>query len=362
MASITYEKRPRADGRVRYRAIIRIKRNGEIVHRESKTFDKRAQAKAWATRRVEILEGVGAATKAKVGDVIAAYIDAHQRTKPIGRSKLSCLRFLMTWPLAKVQALDLQPNHLVEHCQSRITHGTSASTVAQDVAFLRSVWSASEGLLGLPLDVSVFERAQPTLRRLGLVSRSRQRDRRPTRAEMDALMEYFARREANPRWQNRQLVPMTTIIPLAIATTRRCGEIVNRIRRDEIKHDRMLVRDMKHPGEKAGNDVWCYLPEPARPLLVKALNMHRESTVLLPYKADSVSNAWTQACKALGIDDLHFHDLRHEGISWLFERGWDIPRVAAVSGHRDWNMLRRYTRIGIDEPFDRWADWPWFKV
>jgi predicted metal-dependent RNase len=38
-----------------------------------------------------------------------------------------------------------------------------------------------------------------------------------------------------------------------------------------------------------------------------------------------------------------FHDLRHDGVSRLFEMNWDIPRVASVSGHRDWNSLRRYT-------------------
>ncbi len=47
----------------------------------------------------------------------------------------------------------------------------------------------------------------------------------------------------------------------------------------------------------------------------------------------------------LGIKDLHFHDLRHEGISRLFEADWDIPQVAAVSGHRDWKMLQRYTHL-----------------
>ncbi|MBN9403835.1 MAG: tyrosine-type recombinase/integrase [Burkholderiales bacterium] len=39
------------------------------------------------------------------------------------------------------------------------------------------------------------------------------------------------------------------------------------------------------------------------------------------------------------------HDLRHECISWLFERGWNIPHVATVSGHRSWASLKRYTQI-----------------
>ncbi|NVK20703.1 MAG: tyrosine-type recombinase/integrase [Methylocystaceae bacterium] len=45
------------------------------------------------------------------------------------------------------------------------------------------------------------------------------------------------------------------------------------------------------------------------------------------------------------MDDLRFHDLRHEGISRLFEKGSSVPEVALVSGHRDFRMLARYTHI-----------------
>lgn len=45
----------------------------------------------------------------------------------------------------------------------------------------------------------------------------------------------------------------------------------------------------------------------------------------------------------VGVEDLHFRDLRHEGVSRLFEMDWDIPRVSRVSGHRDGHSLRRYT-------------------
>lgn len=59
----------------------------------------------------------------------------------------------------------------------------------------------------------------------------------------------------------------------------------------------------------------------------------------------------------VGVEDLHFHDLRHEGVSRLFEMDWDIPRVSSVSGHRDWNSLRRYTHLrGLA---DRYKSWQW---
>jgi integrase len=40
---------------------------------------------------------------------------------------------------------------------------------------------------------------------------------------------------------------------------------------------------------------------------------------------------------------LRFHDLRHEAVSRFFEKGLNMPEVAAISGHRDPRMLMRYT-------------------
>ncbi|MGC1823540.1 MAG: tyrosine-type recombinase/integrase [Pseudolabrys sp.] len=106
--------------------------------------------------------------------------------------------------------------------------------------------------------------------------------------------------------------------------------------------DRILVRDMKHPGDKKGNDVYCELPTEA---LAIVRSMPRTAPQLFPYSADAISAAFTRACQFLGIKDLRFHDLRHEGISRLFEMGRTIPQAAAVSGHRSWTSLKRYTRI-----------------
>ena len=54
------------------------------------------------------------------------------------------------------------------------------------------------------------------------------------------------------------------------------------------------------------------------------------------------------ASRAAGLTDIRLHDLRHEGITRLFDRGWTIPQVAVVSGHKDWNTLRRYTHIDAE--------------
>ncbi|HCL3539006.1 TPA: tyrosine-type recombinase/integrase, partial [Pseudomonas aeruginosa] len=50
-----------------------------------------------------------------------------------------------------------------------------------------------------------------------------------------------------------------------------------------------------------------------------------------------------------GIEDLHFHDLRHSAIGILFELGLQIHQVAVISGHSDWKMLKRYTHIDAED-------------
>jgi integrase len=83
----------------------------------------------------------------------------------------------------------------------------------------------------------------------------------------------------------------------------------------------------------------------------------RADKVIFPYKAKTISDIFARACKVLGIEDLRFHDLRHEGVSRLFEMGKTIPQVAVVSGHRSWQSLQRYTHLR--HVGDKYADWKW---
>jgi integrase len=60
-------------------------------------------------------------------------------------------------------------------------------------------------------------------------------------------------------------------------------------------------------------------------------------------------SAWEAALKNAQIDDFHFHDLRHEAVSRLFERGMNPMEVAAVSGHKTLQMLKRYTHLKAED-------------
>ena len=111
---------------------------------------------------------------------------------------------------------------------------------------------------------------------------------------------------------------------------------------------------MKHPGDKAGNDTWVELPDPCCAIINV---MPKTSERIFPFTVDAVSAGFTRACKALTIKDLHFHDLRHEGASRLFEMGRTVPQAAAVTGHRSWSSLQRYTHLR--QTGDKFAGWKW---
>jgi hypothetical protein len=40
--------------------------------------------------------------------------------------------------------------------------------------------------------------------------------------------------------------------------------------------------------------------------------------------------------------------------------GWNIPHVAAVSGHRSWQSLKRYTHLRMTG--DKYKDWRWLTI
>jgi integrase len=70
---------------------------------------------------------------------------------------------------------------------------------------------------------------------------------------------------------------------------------------------------------------------------------------VFPTTASAVSQSWRRLVKRAGIEDLHFHDLRHEAISRFFELGLSIAEVALISGHKDVRQLFRYTHLRAED-------------
>ena len=57
--------------------------------------------------------------------------------------------------------------------------------------------------------------------------------------------------------------------------------------------------------------------------------------------------AWRAACKAAGIEDFHFHDLRHTFCSNLLLSGSDLKDAKEMIGHSDLAMTDRYSHLTI---------------
>ena len=70
---------------------------------------------------------------------------------------------------------------------------------------------------------------------------------------------------------------------------------------------------------------------------------------LFTYSLRGLSGAFLRLCRRLNIDNLHFHDLRHEATSRLFEKGLNPVEVATITGHKDTKMLMRYTHLRAED-------------
>lgn len=341
--------RRRSDGTTAYMGKVLLKKDGKVIHRETRTFDRKAAAAAWiAKRETEVREGTIRPKQAiTLSDAIDRYIQdmrAEGRRTP-GRTKAQVLAAICREPIAAMLCQDIKSHNIVAFAQD-ISPGRTPATVANYLSHLAAIFAIAKPAWDYDLDQKEMDAARVVAKKMGIIGKSVKRNRRPTIEEVDRLMEFFSRRAT-------QAAPMPAIIAFALFSTRRQEEIT-RIMWKHLEPGRIMVEDMKHPGEKIGNNVFVDLPPEAEAIL--RAQPQRDDRIF-PYGTDAISASFTRACATLGIEDLHFHDLRHEGITRLFEMGKSIPHVAAVSGHRSWQSLQRYTHVR--QTGDRWAGWHW---
>lgn len=341
--------RKRKDGSTGYTALIRLKRGGKVVHTESQTFDREQAAKVWMRRRETELAEPGALER-KPDPLLSDVIDQYNREKQKvhGKTKTQVLNAIKEADLAQLRCSQIGSPELVAYAK---TLEVQPQTRGNYMSHLSSIFTVARPAWGYPLDQQAMADALVVMKKLGLISRSKERTRRPTLAELEKLMAHYQVIE----FKRRDSLPMRRLIMFAIFSTRRQEEICRVTGADLDRAAlQLVVRDMKNPGEKIGNDVRTALT----PEALQLIDTQPETTGRIwPYNEESVSTSFTRACAILGIENLHFHDLRHEGISRLFELGWTIPQVATVSGHRSWQSLKRYTHL--QRTGDKYAGWPW---
>jgi integrase len=65
--------------------------------------------------------------------------------------------------------------------------------------------------------------------------------------------------------------------------------------------------------------------------------------------SEAIKRSYIRAVRRAGIENLRFHDLRHEATTRLFEKGLNIMEVASITGHKDLRMLQRYTHLRAED-------------
>ncbi|MEA3276569.1 MAG: site-specific integrase [Pseudomonadota bacterium] len=311
------------------------------------TFTRKRDAQDWATEIEAQISHVGAGGYARPrGATLADLIKLYREQVSIrGRTKDACLGRLSA-RLGTVKLESLSPVHLRDFIDRRAGEGAGGVTIAQDMSFLATVLDWGRHVRQIDIDPELARDARRSLKHRKMSTRGRHRDRIPTEAELDRLTTFWAD-------NRRQQIPMGVIVRFAAASAMRLGEIC-RIQAEDVDQQRrtVIIRDRKDPRHKEGNDQVVPLLPDAWDIVQRRVQEHPTGR-LFPYSADSVSTAFTRACKRLGIKDLHFHDLRHYGTVLLFRQGLDIPRVAMITGHKSWENLKRYSNLQPEDVHEK---------
>lgn len=356
------------NGQKRYFA--QITRREFSYNENGPRFETRKKAEKWArTREAEIDDDLNYGRKPSkrtdrrktLADAIDRYETEFQGT--MGDTKAQVLRTIREkCAIAKLRCDKISADDIYNFAKeiSERKGVTSPGTVDNYMQNLSSIFSVAR-TWKFDLDQQAMKDAMVVTKKMGIRGSAQERNRRPTKDELDALMQHFVTSCAH----DPRALPMHRIVAFAIFSTRRQSEIC-RVKWADYEASqgdlsaRVLVRDLKHPGDKLGNDTYCDLPEPCEAIIAALPRKDKKEKCIFPYHSDTISRRFTKACQFLEIEDLHFHDLRHEGTSRLFEMDWNIPRVAGVTGHRSWESLKRYAHIRAKG--DIFEGWKWLEV
>jgi integrase len=329
----------------KFQAQVRVKSDGVIVHQESATFLTRKQAELWGLTLEKKLADGGWAERKQMQVTLSKLLDTHlayleSMGKPTlayaGRIKNVKASSLGLKQLGKITSSDLVA------WASEFSVGRAPATVLNHLMAVSAAYRSGPLAHRIESDVRIVANAIGYLKQHGVAAVSVNRDRRVTDEEMLAIANQHA-------GLFDVTIPMNHIVPLLVALPRRRGELMKAKWSDyDAEKSTLALWDTKNP-TKVRHEV-VPVPSEAQAILAQ---LPRKSDRILPYKAQSVSTAFHRAAVMCGFDNLHLHDLRHEGISRLFDKGLDIPQVALISGHLSWTTLKRYTHIKPQTVLDK---------
>jgi len=289
---------------------------------QSRTFTYKADAEAWA-REVQLNNergNFGDRNKLKdtLAQVLLRYRDEVSPHKRGSRQEIARIDRLLKDPISLVTLAHLSSEVLARFRDRRLKDGPVASYY--DLTIISSVVNRSRKEWGYPLASNPLD----------LVTKPAPPRPRSRRLEND---EY--ERLAAAKGQTSYLWPL---VNLAIETGMRRGELLG------LTWDLVDLKKCTAflPLTKNGSSREVPLSPSA---LAWLETLPRSNKHVIPATAVAVRLAWDRLVIRAGIDNLRFHDLRHEAITRFFEMGLSIPDVALISGHKDFKMLARYTHL-----------------
>ena len=307
-----------------------------------RTFDTKAEAEAWAaTIESEIARGVFVSRTEAEATSLAEGLERYQdeivptkkqsdRERRRAGELIRQLGPLATRPLAGIRGKDI-----MAYIKDRTGRGAGPNTVRLDLALLSHLFNIARtawGMESLSNPVDLVKGQRPKL--------PQGRDRRLVGDE-------YARLLAAATTYGGEIGPLIT---WAIETAMRRGEIAAM----RWEHLDRKAKVLLIPETKTGTPRRIPLSTTSLAVLdivgrmTHGLSPRRDSRVW-SMRPDSISQAFERVCKASSIEGLTFHDLRHEATSRLFERELNPMQVAAITGHKTLQMLKRYTHLRAED-------------
>lgn len=298
----------------------------------SKMFDSKREAESWARHyEAEMDKGLfldrSEADRTTLAELLERYlIEVTPHKKSASTEQRRIERFLREESLAKYKTTALTGKLIAAYRDKRLGEVTGSS-VNRDLSIISHVLNTAIKEWGLHITNPV-----PLIRK---PKENSQRERRLLADEESRLLTEIDSKTNNP-W-------LKPIVIFAIETGMRRSEILS-LEWANVDPTRRVARllDTKN-GE--GRSV----PLSARAVQVLEVLPRSIDGQVFPVSAESVKLAFVRAVKRAGISDLHFHDLRHEAVSRLFEKGLNVMEVASISGHKTLQMLKRYTHLNVSD-------------
>lgn len=306
-----------------------IRRNG--------TFDTKLAAQIWAAEQEkEILAGVrGEIPDKTFGQLLERYQKEISPRKRSGKREATRIDwFIREEPVCQVKLVDLRSHHFAEMRDRRLDE-VCGETIRRDF-----------NLLSAALNTAVKEWGWLKENPLTNVRRppeGKGRDRRPSAEETELLLHVMGYRRDYPCETVAQRVAAAYLF--AIETAMRAGEICSL---DDLQVDlQRRVARLEETKNGDARDVPLSLEAVA---ILKQLQPWKRGDKIFRLTPGSLDANFRKYRDRAAIEDLHFHDTRHEAITRLVRiKKLAVLPLARMTGHRNINELMTYYNETAEE-------------